>query len=106
MKPVLNAINKYKNHPSVVMIRDKIDLHSQFSFSVITYSEVLKKTKNLNISKTSQQTDIPEKILKQNCAYFASYFHENINFCLEKSEFPSDLKLADVAPVYKKVKIL
>ena len=103
-EPVLNAINKYKNHPSVVMIRDKSDPHSQFSFSVVPYSEVLKKTKNLNISKlkSTQQTDIPTKILKQNCAYFASYFHENINFCLEKSEFPSDLKLADVAPVYKK----
>ena len=32
----------------------------------------------------------------------AKYFHENINFCIENSISPSDLKVADVAPVFKK----
>ena len=40
--------------------------------------------------------------MKQNSEYFANYFFENINFCIENSEFPSDLKLADVIPIYKK----
>ena len=33
---------------------------------------------------------------------FARYFHKNISFCIENSIFPSDLKIADVAPVFKK----
>ena len=33
---------------------------------------------------------------------FAKYFHKNINFCIENSIFPSDLKVADVTPAFKK----
>ena len=33
---------------------------------------------------------------------FARYFHKNINFCTENSIFPSDLKVADVTPAFKK----
>ena len=61
----------------------------------------LKKTKNLNVSNASQESDIPTKILIENIEYF-SFVHKNINYCLEQSLFPHDLKLADVAPVYKK----
>ena len=62
----------------------------------------MKKVNTLDTAKASQQSDIPTKILKQNSDYFAEYFYENINQCISKSIFPSDLKLADVTPVYKK----
>ena len=93
--PVLNARNKYRRHSSIVMINSKIESESIF------YEDALRKTKNLNVSKASQQNDIPTKILIQNSEYFLLHFHENINYCLEQSLFPHDLKLADVAPVYK-----
>ena len=51
---------------------------------------------------TTQQNDIPTKILKENSEVFARYIHKNINFCIENSIFPSDLKVADVNPVFKK----
>ena len=39
----------------------------------------------------------------ENCEYFASYFHETINYCLGMSLLILlDLKLADVVPFYKK----
>ena len=39
----------------------------------------------------------------ENCEYFAYYFHENMNYCQDKSLlFLLDLRLADVAPVYRK----
>ena len=62
----------------------------------------MKKVKTLDTAKATQQSDIPTKILKQNSDYFAEYFYENINQGMSKSIFPSDLKLADVTPVYKK----
>ena len=62
----------------------------------------MKKVNTLDTAKGSQQSDIPTKILKQNSDYFAEYIYENINQCISKSVFPSDLKLADVTPVYKK----
>ena len=62
----------------------------------------MEKVNTLDIAKASQQPDILTKILKQNSDYFAEYFYENINQCISKSIFPSDLKLADVTPFYKK----
>ena len=62
----------------------------------------VEKTTNLSFSKASQQSDIPTKILIEKSEYFWLYFHKNINDCLEQSLFPHDLKLADVAPIYKK----
>ena len=100
--PVLNAVNKYKNHPSVIMIKEKIKPIEKFSFFPVQYDDVLRKIRNIDPSKSSQQTDIPTKILNYNSEYFAGYFHENINFCFENSCLPSDLKFADVTPAYKK----
>ena len=60
----------------------------------------MKKVKTLDTTKASQQSNIPTKTLKQNSDYFAEYFNKNINQCISKSIFPSDLKLAYVTPVY------
>ena len=84
------------------MINSKIEPESTFSFTTVQYDDVLRKTKNLNVSKPSKQSDIPTKILIENSEYFSLYFHKNINYCLKQSIFPHDLKLADVAPIYKK----
>ena len=56
----------------------------------------------MNSTKVSQNTDIPTKVIKTNSSFFAEFFSENINYCIENSKFPYDLKLADVIPVYKK----
>ena len=73
-----------------------------FSFGPVTYDDVLKKVNTLDTAKASHQFDIPSKILKQKSDYFAEYFYENINQRIHESIFPSDVKLADVTPVYKK----
>ena len=84
------------------MRKSKKKNDQSFSFGLVTYDDVLKKVKTLNTAKASQQFDIQTKILKQNLDYFAEYFYENINQCILKSIFPSDLKLVDVTPVYNK----
>ena len=100
--PVLDAINKYKCDSSIAMIKSKIDKQLKFSFTPV-HEDILRKIKSLKVSKASQQSDIPTRILIDNSKYFASYFHENLNYCLGESLlFPHDLKLADVTPAYKK----
>ena len=99
---VINAVNKFRYHPSIIMIKNKKKNDQRFSFGPITYDDVLKKVKTLDTPKASQQSDIPTKILKQDSDYFAEYFYENINQCMSKSIFSSDLKLADATPVFKK----
>ena len=72
-------------------------------FTSVQYEDVLRKIKSWNVSKPSQQSDIPTKILIKNCEYFACYFYESINYCLDKAPLSLlDLKLANVASVYKK----
>ena len=98
----LNAINKFKNHPSIIMIKRKNNPCGSFSFSSVQYDDILKKTKNLDTAKASQESDIPRKILKANREFFAQYFCENINYCIYHSILSSNLKSADVTPVYRK----
>ena len=95
--PVLNSIIKCKNHPSVIIIKEKNKLSEKFSFSPAQYNDIF---------KISKHTDISTKILKQNSEYFAEYFYNNTNVRIQNSDFPSELKSVDVTPVYKKVKKL
>ena len=90
--PVLNTIIKYKYHSSITIIKTKFKPESIFSFTPVQYEDIFRKTKKLNVLKTSQQSGIPTKILIENSKYFSCYFHENIIMLL----FPHDLKLADV----------
>ena len=68
---VANALNKFRNHPSIIMIKNKRKTDQCFSFGPVTYVDVLKKNNNLDTAKTFQQSDIPTKIVKQNSDYFA-----------------------------------
>ena len=99
---ILNYINKFKNHPSIKRIKSRKREEQTFTFSYVSYEEVLNEIRKLQTTKTTQQNDIPTKILKENSEVFARYFHKNINFCIENSIFPSDLKVADVTPAFKK----
>ena len=99
---VLNAINKFKNHPSIIMIKRKNNPCGSFSFSSVQYDDILKKAKNLDTAKASQESDIPTKIIKTNCEFLAQYFCENIIYCICHSILPFNLKSGDVTPVFKK----
>ena len=72
--PVLNTINKYKYHSLIVMIKSKIERERIFSFTPVQYEDNVTKTKNLDVSKVSQQSDIPTKILIKNSEYFRVIF--------------------------------
>ena len=72
---VTNAVNKLRNHSSIIMIKNKKKNYQSF-FVPVTYDDVLKIVNTLDTAKASQQSDILTKILKQNSDYFAEYFYE------------------------------
>ena len=51
---VPNAISKYRNHLSVVIIKEKNNLSRKFSFSLVQYDDILKKVRNLDTAKASK----------------------------------------------------
>ena len=63
--PILEAIEKYKNHPGIQAILSKGPFKN-FSFAKVNLDCILKHIKNINIQKASQESDIPNKIVKDN----------------------------------------
>ena len=96
-------IDEYKHHPSISSIKDKIGSASEFSFRAITLEEIDKELKNLNDKKASTSNSIPAKVLKKTsdiCNKNLLYIwnHEII----KNKSFPSNLKLAEISPIFKK----
>ena len=77
--PLLKAIVRYRNHPSIVAIKKFCNSKSHFSFKNVKKEEILKELNNLNINKTTQNTDIPTKIIKEN------FIFSNLNCCINTS---------------------
>ena len=50
--PFLNAIIKCKNHPSVIMIKEKNKVSEKFSSSPALYDDILNNIKNSDTAKT------------------------------------------------------
>ena len=100
--PLLKAIVRYRNHPSTVAIKKFCNSKSHFSFKNVKKEEILKELNNLNINNTTQNTDIPTKIIKENSDIFGDFIFSNLNCCINTSSYPSLLKRADITPDHKK----
>ena len=64
--PLLKAIVRYRNHPSIVAIKKFCNSKSHFSFKNVQKEEIITELNNLNIIKATLNTDIPTKIIKEN----------------------------------------
>ena len=100
--PVDKAIDKFKNHPSILKIKEMVSKNNEFKFKKILLNEVEVQVKKLNINKASTFKNIPPKILKANADICCTPLLTLINDCLDKSEFPTELKMADVTAIFKK----
>ena len=76
--PILRIIEQFKNHPSVVAINKK-KLNKQSSFEYIPKSDVKKEILNLDVSKASQDSDMPTKIIKVNADKFPEVLYKVFN---------------------------
>ena len=97
---VLKAIVKYRNHLSLLTIREVCKKNPQFSFRRV--DEILKEFLNLDPSKACQDLDIPSRIITENADIFTVFLHSSFNNSIYQSEFPSILKLANITPVFEK----
>ena len=93
--PLLKAIVRYRNHPSIVASKKFCNSKSHFSLRNVQKEEILKELNNLNINKATQNTDIPTKIIKENSDIFGDFIFSNLNCCINTSSYPSLLKKAD-----------
>ena len=100
--PVDKAINTYKNHPSILLIKQKLENVDNFSFKEVSISEIGKKLRELNPNKLTTSDIIPTKSLKQSSKNCSGTLQKLCNDALRDGHFPDKLKSADVRPVFKK----
>ena len=100
--PLLKAIVRYRNHPSIVVIKKFCNSKSHFSFKNVQMEEILKELNNLNINKATQNINIPTKVIKENSDIFGYLIFSNLNCCINTFSYTSLLNRADITPVHKK----
>ena len=97
----LKAIFKYKDQSSIIALHGNCEKET-FRFSEVNIEDIKKDILEYDKNKSSQHSDIPIKIIKENLDIFANFLCTNINISLKWSLFPFYLKKTDVTPFHKK----
>ena len=81
--PIENAICKYENHPSIILIKKHMEGEkSSFVFETVTKEKIETLITNVNIRKAVQSNDIPTKLVKGFGYFFSKYIAPSINRCI------------------------
>ena len=90
------------------MIHEKYPeiLPESFKFQFVSNNEVKKEIENLDTKKSSTYASVPATILKQCVNAYLLHLTNSINYSIQHSSFPQELKLSKVIQVYKKLDLL
>ena len=96
---IAGIINKFKNHPSILIIKQTKSTNGKLSLSEVDV--IASVIRNLNIHKPTTFNNIPVKILVENCDISAKYIYKFFNTSVRDSILPENLKMAEITPVFK-----
>ena len=97
------AIHKFKDHPSIKMINEKVRFESSFGFKEVSNLDIEREISHLNTKKVGTFGNIPTKVLQESSNVCNSTLKDIWNYeILGKQNFSKNLKLADITPVYMK----
>ena len=65
-EPFERAIQEYKKHPSIKMIKETFDSNKTFSFDLASSNTIFKEILCLDTKKATHSNDLPTKIVKAN----------------------------------------
>ena len=77
------------------------DKRMSLSFGYTTQEKTYMTMQNLDMKKTCQENNIPVNIIKSHKDIFPYFIHHNFYNSLFSSFFPSELKKADIIPIYR-----
>ena len=100
--PVESAIQKYKNPPTIQVIKETFDSNKTFSFDLVSSDTFFKEILSLDTKKATHSIDKPTKIVKENVNLFPIFVSNPFNESVLSFKFLPELKLADVKPLHKK----
>ena len=87
---IYNSIQKFKEHPSILKIKQRIHINEKFTFPPCNAADITMLINNLNIYKPSAYNNIPAKIIVDTiniCAPIISRIYNDYN------NFPGSLKI-------------
>lgn len=99
--PVTAAIEKYRSHPSVILIKNYSENIGAFHFKRAFIAEVLGQVDSLDTKKASPIGSIPAKVIKDNVDIVASYLLDLFNKSVDRNSFPDEMKDGDVSALFK-----
>ena len=95
-------ISKYKNHPSIIKIKENALIGNEFTFKDMSSLDLEREILKLDPKKANLQDDIPTKILIKTYDIISNYLSEYYNKAKQEHKYPTSLKMADVIPIHKK----
>ena len=99
--PLLNAIRKYENHPSMIKIKSSDETTQLFDFNFVNSDDISKIINSMDsIKKTNGAISI--KIVKLANKKICNDLANCINECIKQNKFRNELKIADITPIFKK----
>ena len=102
LDPIDEIIHKYSKHSSILKINEFVNPIDTFSFDKVSQSQLEKEIIELNPKKAAGADFIPPKVIKDSVRVLKSPLTQLFNNSVEECHFPSDLKYANVTPLFKK----
>ena len=104
--PVKKPLKKFELHPSILEIKDKVNVESKFCFSKINIGDIEMELRGLKTKKACTLMNISAKHIKQVADIIAESLVQIWNIeIVENQKFPTKLKYADITPIFKKLEI-
>ena len=76
---VQEIIEGFKNHPSIIKLRNQSAVFDKFSFEKVNEEEITKFLKNIDTGKSTGEDNIPPKLVKLAFEYLAKPLTDAIN---------------------------
>ena len=96
-----SILEKYKYHPSILKIKEKVKVENKFKFMDVTKDDTYQKIRFFDPSKACIENDIPAKLLIGTNDIISGYLSDIYNDSKNSENYPPSLKTADVTPLYK-----
>ena len=101
-KEISGILEKFQNHPSILKIKEVLQINETFTFNKTTTKEIETEINRLNPNKATSYDDIPAKILCRNSDLVSPFLCKIYDNSKTSCTFPDPLKIGDVTPVHKK----
>ena len=101
---ISNTVDEHCGHDSIVNIKKHMaDLASKLNFSKLSESAGIKMIKSLKCGKWAAYDGIQDTFLKMGGENLATSLCFHFNGCIDSCTFPTNMKMAEICPVYKKL---